>query len=672
MAARIRNNGPGLRAKLLHALGPQARWLRWRGLPGLVLLASLGLTTAYWHRERNEALRDQHHAFDVALNDASQQMLLRMAAHEHLLQGVQGFLAAAPPQNAAAVQRYVDALPLGADFAGLQGIALARRAGTPDHPKVLLQQIEPAAARNAAALGRDLWAAPQLRQALLQAEESGRMALSAKLDLRELGLGAQVGFVMVLPVYGPAPQSGLTPGTVPAHRAPLQAWVLAPWVAPDLMASLYGGLPHGLALTLYDGQQLDDAAVLYRSENSGSGSARGSGSGSGSLSAAPPAQQAREYLVIGGHTWTLALQASDDFAARHGAETPGVVLAVGGCFSLLLALMAGLLGTARERAQALAERMTQALRESEQRWSSALESAGDGVWDVRPRTGVINSSARWKTLMGWPPDQPEPTPSQLRARIHPEDRSRAQVEWQRCLDGFSGKFVSEYRVAAADNPDADPISRDGWNWVLARGTVVERNGKQRPLRVIGTLSDINARRLSEERVRFMALHDPLTELANRAHFGERLHFALAHARRHNERLGLILLDLDRFKPINDQFGHAVGDQLLQTVASRIRTSVRETDTVGRIGGDEFVVLLTGPLSRETAQVVADKIFNQVALPMALSKELSDSRVEISCSLGLAIYPDDGTDELSLTKAADDAMYANKRAGRQLRGVFTNP
>ena len=171
---------------------------------------------------------------------------------------------------------------------------------------------------------------------------------------------------------------------------------------------------------------------------------------------------------------------------------------------------------------------------------------------------------------------------------------------QRCLDGVSGHLISEYRVAAANNHDGNADSPAGWNWVLARGTVVERDSKQQPLRMIGTVSDINARRHSEERLRFMALHDPLTELANRAHFDERLHFALANARRYNESLGLILLDLDRFKPINDQYGHAVGDQLLQTVAQRIKSSVRETDTVGRIGGDEFVVLLTGPVSRETA------------------------------------------------------------------------
>ena len=242
--------------------------------------------------------------------------------------------------------------------------------------------------------------------------------------------------------------------------------------------------------------------------------------------------------------------------------------------------------------------------------------------------------------------------------MHPEDHSRALAELQRCLDGSNPHLVTEFRVK-----DANKGGTQGWNWVLARGTMVQRDRRQRALRMIGTVSDINVRRRSEERVRFMALHDPLTELANRAHFDERLHFALANARRYIEPIGLILLDLDRFKAVNDVHGHAVGDQLLQTVARRLKACVRETDTAGRIGGDEFVVLLTGPLTRESAQRVSEKIYTQISQPM----DLGGLRVEITCSLGLALYPEDGTDEKALAKAADDAMYRNKRAGRQLFG-----
>ena len=636
--------------------------LRWRGLPWLVLAAGLGLSLLVWQQQCRHEERQLRAAFDASLRDVGQRVEQRMAAHEHLLQGLRGFVEAYPQTDAAALRRYVDALPLGADYAGLQGLGLALLVDATELPELLRRQrlagnesfriwpagqrplhapvvqIEPGVARNQLMLGRDLLAEPLLAEVLEAARDSGRLALSTKLALPGPQTGNPAGFLMALPIY----RGNEPPVSVTQRRERLRGWVVAPVLVQELMASLYGELPPGLLLTLYDGQELAADRLLYRSVlASGDESVR-------------PLLQAQEFLVVGGHTWTVSLQAQPRFASLRGALGTEAVLLAGAGLSGLLSLLAWLLATSRGRALALAERMTRALRESEQRWAFALEGAGDGVWDLHTADGSISSSARWKTIMGLPPGQGEPNLSQLLACTHPEDLPRLQSELQRCLDGQSPSLVSEYRVAGGSG---------GWNWVLARATVVERGEQGRPLRIIGTLSDINARRQSEERLRFMALHDPLTELANRAHFDERMHFALANSRRYNESLGLILLDLDRFKPINDQFGHAVGDQLLQTVARRIKSSVRETDTVGRIGGDEFVVLLTGPVTRETAQLVADKIFNQVALPM----ELNGLHIEITCSLGLALYPEDGQDELSLTKAADDSMYRNKRAGRRLMG-----
>ncbi len=636
--------------------------LRWRGLPWLVLAAGLGLSLLVWQQQCRHEERQLRAAFDASLRDVGQRVEQRMAAHEHLLQGLRGFVEAYPQTDAAALRRYVDALPLGADYAGLQGLGLALLVDATDLPELLRRQrlagnesfriwpegqrprhapvvqIEPGVARNQLMLGRDLLAEPLLAEVLEAARDSGRLALSTKLALPGPQTGNPAGFLMALPIY----RGNEPPTSVTQRRERLRGWVVAPVLVQELMASLYGELPPGLLLTLYDGQELAADRLLYRSVLAAEDEP------------VRPLLQAQEFLVVGGHTWTVSLQAQPRFASLRGALGTEAVLLAGVGLSVLLSLLAWLLATSRGRALALAERMTRALRESEQRWAFALEGAGDGVWDLHTADGSISSSARWKTIMGLRPGQGEPNLSQLLACTHPEDLPRLQSELQRCLDGHSPSLVSEYRVASGSGD---------WNWVLARATVVERDEQGRPLRIIGTLSDINARRQSEERLRFMALHDPLTELANRAHFDERMHFALANSRRYNENLGLILLDLDRFKPINDQFGHAVGDQLLQTVARRIKSSVRETDTVGRIGGDEFVVLLTGPVTRETAQLVADKIFNQVALPM----ELNGLHIEITCSLGLALYPEDGQDELSLTKAADDSMYRNKRAGRRLMG-----
>jgi len=608
-------------------------WLSGRALPLLVMAAGLALSLGLWQREHAEAQARLRLGFDASLREASLRVEQRMAAHELLLQGVQGFLHAHGLQDPQGLRLYVDSLPLGADFAGLQGLGLAEWRAAPGRAPMI--QLEPGVRRNLAALGVDLMVDPLIRPALELARDSGRMALSDRFDLQGIKLGKQVGFLALLPVYAPK----LAPQSVEERRAALRAWVVAPVAMPELMASLYGELAPGLRLELFSGTEPRAAQRLFASERRSEGGAL---------------MQGQEYLVLGGQTWTLLLQADGAFAPAQGLQDARQVLAAGVLASLLLSLLSWALGSSRERAHVLAQDMTAALRRSEQRWAFALEGAGDGIWDWEMPSQKLSTSPRWKSIMNLPDASAEPNMSQVLASIHGDDRMRVQAEFQHCLDGLVPAVALEYRIADGQG---------GWRWVLVRGTVVERDAQQRPLRMLGTLSDIQARRESEERVRFMASHDPLTELANRAHFQERMNYSLANARRYHETLGLILLDLDRFKPINDQFGHAVGDQLLQTVAKRLKNAVRETDTVGRIGGDEFVVLLTGPVTRDSAQVVADKIFNQLAMPM----EIAGVHLELTCSLGLAIYPEDGQDELSLTKAADDAMYRNKRAGRAWMG-----
>lgn len=160
-------------------------------------------------------------------------------------------------------------------------------------------------------------------------------------------------------------------------------------------------------------------------------------------------------------------------------------------------------------------------------------------------------------------------------------------------------------------------------------------------------------------LRHMAQHDTLTQLPNRALFSDRLNQELARAKRDGGRFAVIFLDLDNFKPINDKYGHAIGDQLLQQVAQRLQAAIRAVDTAGRIGGDEFVVLMAGLSELGTALGLAEKIRQTLRQPF----DVDDRTLLISGSLGVAVYPEDGTDEMTLTKSADDAMYRAKGHGR---------
>jgi diguanylate cyclase (GGDEF)-like protein len=171
--------------------------------------------------------------------------------------------------------------------------------------------------------------------------------------------------------------------------------------------------------------------------------------------------------------------------------------------------------------------------------------------------------------------------------------------------------------------------------------------------------EVGLRRDMEQKMRFMATHDDLTQLANRALLQERLEQAVMQHARHQEKLALLFIDLDGFKAVNDSFGHDVGDELLTRVAAMLKYCVRKSDTVARFGGDEFVVLLTGLLDRDDAAIVAEKILLQLAEPV----QLSVSQVKVGASIGIALYPDDGIDSNGLLKSADSLMYLAKQSGK---------
>ncbi len=171
--------------------------------------------------------------------------------------------------------------------------------------------------------------------------------------------------------------------------------------------------------------------------------------------------------------------------------------------------------------------------------------------------------------------------------------------------------------------------------------------------------EVGLRREMEQKMRFMATHDDLTQLANRALLQERLEQAVMQHARHQEKLALLFIDLDGFKAVNDNHGHHVGDELLTRVAAMLKHCVRKSDTVARFGGDEFVVLLTGLLDRDDAALVAEKILMQLAQPV----QLSVCQAKIGASIGIGMYPDDGTEPQSLLKAADGLMYLAKQQGK---------
>ncbi|QCU89957.1 EAL domain-containing protein [Thiomicrorhabdus sediminis] len=183
---------------------------------------------------------------------------------------------------------------------------------------------------------------------------------------------------------------------------------------------------------------------------------------------------------------------------------------------------------------------------------------------------------------------------------------------------------------------------------------------------VGVFSDITNIKESERKIRFLAHHDPLTELPNRLLLDARLGHSINHASRNKRKLAVMFIDVDRFKYINDSMGHSVGDELLRELASRLIGLVRSEDTVSRIGGDEFVIILEDVSGAESLVNITNKIMSEISSPF----ELSGNEIRITASVGIAFYPDDGADSSQLMKNADAAMYRAKDAGRNMYQFYT--
>lgn len=242
--------------------------------------------------------------------------------------------------------------------------------------------------------------------------------------------------------------------------------------------------------------------------------------------------------------------------------------------------------------------------------------------------------------------------------IHPEDRDTLHAAFVELMSGHGDHVQQDVRLA---------VPGDQSFWVHAYLIPLSGDDGARIQGAIGTLFDINDRKRTERAIRHQALHDPLTGLPNRLLLIERLEQALARIRRQNAQLAVLYVDLDDFKHINDRYGHLVGDQVLRQAANRLREQVRDSDTVARIGGDEFVVLLDSITEPEAAQRVATKLTSAMREPLEL--DLGDGResCRIGASIGIAIAPRDGSTVDALLHRADLQLYRAKAAGKGMHG-----
>ncbi len=295
------------------------------------------------------------------------------------------------------------------------------------------------------------------------------------------------------------------------------------------------------------------------------------------------------------------------------------------------------------------KRAEEALRESEERFRLAAEAAGFGVWDYDETLDRRDWSDRLREIFGIPHETLTLKETADRC-LHPADRERFVQLAHNLRFGKIERFEETFRINRIDDRRERWVAINAWRTHKADGEA---------RRIIMTVRDVTEEKTAEERIRWSASHDPLTRLANRSLFQEQLDQAIRQAKVHQKAVGVLLLDLDHFKQINDSLGHDVGDALLKMFADRLRSVVRARDTVARLGGDEFAIVVPNLSGEEDLLRLARSIQERMRAPFVNGGRVLDCRV----SSGASMFPAHGAAAREVLKNADVALYAAKAAGR---------
>lgn len=314
-----------------------------------------------------------------------------------------------------------------------------------------------------------------------------------------------------------------------------------------------------------------------------------------------------------------------------------------------LAFLLALAGIASSLLFVRARRLEKTTRMSQERFALAVGGANDGIWDWDLRADQGYFSARLNEILGTAAiGESIPKPLQYwRELIHPDDREITEAKLKHYLANNTEElFECEFRGKTGNDQEC---------WLLMRGKAL-RDERGRAVRMSGSITDITDRRQQQANLEHQALHDALTGLPNRNLLHDRLDHAIQNAARQQKSVALILMDLDRFKEVNDTLGHQYGDLMLQQVSTRLQQVLRHSDTIARLGGDEFALLIS-----DTNETFAGHVAQKVHVALNRVFNLDNHFLHIGASLGIALYPQHGDSAQSLIQHADTAMYVAKRS-----------
>ncbi|MEI8250813.1 MAG: diguanylate cyclase, partial [Synechococcus sp. ELA057] len=530
-------------------------------------------------------------------------------------------------------------------------VAKMRLQGQPDfriHPPgprrqaAVIAYLQPINWRNQRAIGFDMLSEPTRRQALEQAAYGGDITLSGPVRLQqENGSNEQVGAVLYGPVYRGGEGSFVT---AQDRWRQLRGWVFAPLRMGDLISSaiadLGSPLIHDTTIVIEDADAPASRRRLFDSI--------GAAGRASVLQRQEPMPSTWMQVSVANRLWRIGIQLGPSHGTAAGWSAPLILeLLLGLSLSALAALITQRLVANHLALGEALERERQATREQALA-STVFETSPVGIVVTDADGIVLRVNPAYTRLSGY---------AELEARGHKANLLRSG----RHDEGF-------YRALWEAIVQRGHWSGEIWNrhrngQILRHELAITavHDAQQQIVNFVGLLWDITERYTQQQQMHHLATHDQLTGLANRALLMDLLTSSLALARRHDQKVALLFLDLNGFKAVNDRFGHATGDALLRTAAERLSQGVRESDTLCRQGGDEFVLLIPQAPDLEQLNRIARKLRDSLAAPYPSLPE----GVRISVSIGIALWPDHADDADGLLDAADNAMYCAKQRGEEL-------
>ena len=351
----------------------------------------------------------------------------------------------------------------------------------------------------------------------------------------------------------------------------------------------------------------------------------------------------RVPLSFAGRSYLASFRPTAAYLAAEAGAASWTVLSGGLLLTGLLGALLLLISGERDVIEKLVADRTTRLRDREARLQAILDNAADAIVTVDARGVVVSANTATASLFGYPPQHLLGLPFGTLVPAGAHGDANAQL-------GRLSSAPPEESVLEGFNARGEPFP-------LSISVAPVDLGRE--VFFVCILRDLTEQQRAQERIHRLAHHDALTGLENRFALNVRLEQQLAAARRQNAPVAVLFIDLDHFKKINDSLGHAAGDKLLVGAAERMKDLLREVDTLARLGGDEFIIVLAGPLTPDSVTGVAVRVVDALSQPYQLGGATAHS----GCSVGVALFPDDGEDASTLIRHADMAMYAAKREGR---------